>query len=475
THADGLILPPDDIWMYETAQEAFIIYDNNTEILVLSSSFSGSADDFGWIIPVPNEPEVDRVRTDIFDELYELTQPKQNLLRRIISPEFDYSYSVAMMGYAEDSSQEEKTVNVIEEKRVGIYDIAVLFATDVTDLETWLETNGYNIPESSDYPNVYGEDFAESPSYDGNLKTLDESKAILQEYIDAEWYFIAVKVNNMFIEDQSENSYDSGSLNPLKITFETTDMVFPLKISGLSGQNVSLTIFTLTLNKVWVDNYDTDYCEDYFYYSYDTENNCSQIPMIFGQTINPDQIEEISNETGKGSWFESSDHMYLARHETTYMGAYDMNSDVLFEEQDNNIGLNDGSMKISQYLLVPLALLVYGPRNLLSYASNYFYNPVTAGAVILTIVLLSAIFVLLIHLKLRKTTIRSQRVVLNILQFPFISITSVAVGIGVGLIWALIQIALGISEDAAGINGIISCLLVSLAVITIFYRFQWKK
>lgn len=486
--ADGIIMPPDDYWIYETAQEGFIIYDGEREILILSASFNGSVKDFGWIIPVPNEPEVDRVRNDIFDDLYELTTPKQSLLRKIISPEYGYRYGVEPVYNlsAESESDEEKSVNVIDEKRVGIYDIAILFATDVTDLEEWLDKNGYQIPENVTN-GVVPEEYFESSDSSGTVTEtantpvsqeesgIDNSKITLQEYIDLEWYFVAVKVNNSFIEDGTLNTYDTGALNPLKITFRTTDMVFPLKISQLSGQSISISLFTLTNNKVWVDNYDADYCEGYFNYSYDTENECSQFDMIYGTMISPDDINDLTSDTGKGPWFKSGNSMYLARHEVSYLDSYSMTSDVLFEEQDNNNGLNDGSMKVYQYFLVPLALLVYGPRNLIRYSSSYFYSPLSIGAILLSIIFLSAIFSILIHIKLRKTTIKSQRIILNLLQFPLISIAGITIGIGAGLIWSLIQIAIGISEDASAINGILTCGFVAIGCISLFYRYQWKR
>ncbi len=484
TYADGLIMPPDDYWMYETAQEGFIIYDGETEILVLSTSFSGSANDFGWIIPIPNEPEVERARNDIFDDLYELTEPKQNPLNKIVSPEYDYYYPMYMegLGSAEEDTQE-RSVTVIEEKRVGVFDIAILYATDVTDLEEWLDENGYNIPENpsqEDYPyeRVYddeGNEYDATEFFSAEVSSLDESKVLLQEYIDAEWYFIAVKVNNMFIEDSTVNMSESGVLNPLRITFETSDIVFPLKISSLSGESVDITLFTLTDQKVWVSNYEDISCDKYFYYSYDTENECSDFKMIYGTMIEPDQISNLTNVIGKGSWFESNSQMYLARHNASWLYPDDMTADVLFEDQNSDTGLNDGSMKITQWLVLPIAFLVYGPRNLITAAASSYYGSSIAVAVIIITVIMSAILSVLIYLKLKKTTIRSQRILLNIVQFPLVAISSTSIGIMIGVVWAFIQIALSISTDAAVINAVLTAFFLSLGCILLFYRFQWRK
>ncbi|MBI4709254.1 MAG: hypothetical protein HY764_03570, partial [Candidatus Portnoybacteria bacterium] len=51
--ADGGLFMPPDVYMYETDQRAVIFYENNVETLILSTTFRGSAKDFGWVVPVP--------------------------------------------------------------------------------------------------------------------------------------------------------------------------------------------------------------------------------------------------------------------------------------------------------------------------------------------------------------------------------------------------------------------------------------
>ncbi|MGQ9546102.1 MAG: DUF2330 domain-containing protein [Dehalococcoidia bacterium] len=76
--ADGVFFP-DSVYrdLYESAQKAVILYGNSTgnctEYLILSVSFEGDAEDFAWVIPVPNKPEIAVTDAKLFRELSDFT------------------------------------------------------------------------------------------------------------------------------------------------------------------------------------------------------------------------------------------------------------------------------------------------------------------------------------------------------------------------------------------------------------------
>lgn len=72
--ADGGFFP-DSVHrdLYESAQKAVILYSNSTEHLILSVSFEGDAENFGWVIPVPNKPEIAVADARLLRELSHLT------------------------------------------------------------------------------------------------------------------------------------------------------------------------------------------------------------------------------------------------------------------------------------------------------------------------------------------------------------------------------------------------------------------
>ena len=58
----------------EPTQKAIILHDANREDLILQVRYEGPAEDFGWLIPVPGQPEVRKGSMDPFYELSRLTQ-----------------------------------------------------------------------------------------------------------------------------------------------------------------------------------------------------------------------------------------------------------------------------------------------------------------------------------------------------------------------------------------------------------------
>ncbi len=194
--ADGVIFPPPDYWMYETDQKAVIFHEKNVETLVLSIAFRGDAEDFSWVIPTPSRPEVEKSTDEIFTALEKLTQPK------FISRPMPLS-----VGMVEETTTE-KGVTIIETKKVEYYDIAVLEADDPEALIKWLKENKYQFPE--------------------------EGKYLLDDYINNKWFFTAVKIDTKVLTEGIESQLREGHAVPLKFTFTSSKIIYPLKISGMA-------------------------------------------------------------------------------------------------------------------------------------------------------------------------------------------------------------------------------------------------
>src|SRR5882762_6366637 len=58
----------------EPTQKAIIFHDQNREELILQVRYEGPAEEFGWLIPVPGQPEVRKGSMQPFYELSRLTQ-----------------------------------------------------------------------------------------------------------------------------------------------------------------------------------------------------------------------------------------------------------------------------------------------------------------------------------------------------------------------------------------------------------------
>lgn len=202
-YADGILIPPKRVdRLYETGQKAVIWYQDNRETLILSTTFKGDVEEFVWVIPVPERPEVEKSKDELFTSLEDYTQPPQ--------PEYDKAPLLGGVGNL-NSEQKTPTVRVVETKRVDIYDTVVLEANDADALQDWLTDNSYDYPENK--------------------------RHLLEHYIQKNWYFVVAKINDTAL-GYTASQLRTGHATPLSITFDTPNIIYPLRISGLGAEDV---------------------------------------------------------------------------------------------------------------------------------------------------------------------------------------------------------------------------------------------
>lgn len=214
----------------EPNQKAIIVHDAGREDMLLQVKFAGRVEDFGWLIPVPSLPTVERGTMQPFYELSRLTQQWEVGTK-------------GTMGLASRSAYNESegaAVKVIETKTVGAYDIAILSAWEGSSLTQWLQAHSYSIP--------YGR------------------TDIIDEYLRQGWYFIAVKIHfghggdNRPVEGAAalrtsprnptrravQRQLSSGELHPLLISFDTPKCIYPLRISAIGGKPSEVSLYVLS-------------------------------------------------------------------------------------------------------------------------------------------------------------------------------------------------------------------------------------
>jgi hypothetical protein len=208
--ADGVFFP-DSMYrdLYESTQKAVILYgnctgnctNNCTEQMILSVSWEGDAEDFAWVIPVPNIPSITVTDPRLFWELSDYT-----------AVDIPDGGGGSFGCYGEGTNLPPGLgdgVDVIDEDVVGPYATAILSATNATALADWLNANGYIFPE--------------------------DAQQISSEYIEKQWYFVATKINA--IEEDTGFALAEGAIEPLVLSFASSEIVYPLRISSLSAGN----------------------------------------------------------------------------------------------------------------------------------------------------------------------------------------------------------------------------------------------
>jgi hypothetical protein len=116
-------------------ETALIIWDEEQKVehFVRRAEFDGKAKDFGFILPVPTQPfAIEVADPDVFAKLERLKPHGGGI---------GCSSSEA----AKAASAKAGGVEVLEEKKVGDYDVTVLRATEGQALNDWLEKRGHKM------------------------------------------------------------------------------------------------------------------------------------------------------------------------------------------------------------------------------------------------------------------------------------------------------------------------------------------
>lgn len=353
--ADGGLFPPDNQWMYETGQKGAIFYQNETETLVLQTSFSGDAKDFAWIIPTPSQPEVTKVSDDIFTKLTELTS-----VNDIIIP--------MLGGIATTSLENADKVQVLEEKQLGIYEVKVLSATSANALYDWLKENNYKYPESKKY--------------------------ILDDYITNKWFFTTAKISTSAITEDVATKLKQGKLSPIKLVFETKNMVYPLKISAVT-ETGHLQSFD--------DYYTGSYNQSIELYIFaDHKKEISGFSVDYANWIKPKEIEKLAKDDSGNFWVTANKKMYLTKL-SQYLPVIDMTNDLFPDNAQNNqkVGVQTIWQKTGELgnyaWFFWLAVIILVTSVILSFASNVNKIQNKYAKILPVIFIIGTIFVLLVY------------------------------------------------------------------------------
>ncbi|MFW6126137.1 MAG: DUF2330 domain-containing protein [Chloroflexota bacterium] len=214
--ADGGFIasdPAEDI--YQPSQKAIIVHQDGREDLVLQVRYEGDVEEFAWIVPVPDYPDVDVSPPELFEELAYFTAVEA----------YDGGGGLFACLPAGGASKESH-VDVWEEDSIGIYDYAILSTTDPQALVEWLNAHGYPFP------------------HDG--------EEAIDHYVDKEWYFVAVRIH----PGEEAEGLAQGTVQPLRLGFDSRDIVYPLKITSLSSDRCDVLLYVFADDDVLPVEYD---------------------------------------------------------------------------------------------------------------------------------------------------------------------------------------------------------------------------
>lgn len=196
------------------AQErALVRWDGQREDIVMSLGVLGQSQEAAIILPVPAPANVKLADANLFDELAEMTKPLER-----DQVEWTLSFGAGATP-PEAAAGAPSGVNILSRQSIGPFDVANLAATDTNALKKWLDDNGFQL----DAPLI----------------------ELMQPYVDSSWTFVAVRLR----PGQSAQAL-SGNLDPLSISFDSAQLVYPMRASAHAKQSETLLLYVLADHRI---------------------------------------------------------------------------------------------------------------------------------------------------------------------------------------------------------------------------------
>jgi len=303
--ADGGIFYPVNRYTSEIAQKAFIYYQNQTENLVISTSYQGNAKDFAWVIPTPGKPEIFKSDSKIFATLDDITKINGT------GPGVVYNQSMLL-----GSSSVPSAVNVIEQKTVDIYDTTILQATDGTVLVKWLNGHGYTFPVNK--------------------------SDMLQSYINNGWYFTVAKIQNTLINNTDvTKNLATGDITPLRLSFTTNKIIYPMKLTRLALDFVESDSARGGLNNSGSTNmvppqsYYKSSIPITLYVLAGGKTVQNLLPTSWANWVSPTEILSLNNSIMGENWINPGSNLFLTKMEDS-VDIKNVNDDFIITKASDN-------------------------------------------------------------------------------------------------------------------------------------------
>lgn len=166
----------------------FSVNGDGTITATIGISYSGAAEDFSWVLPVPSEPVLGIAQTASLDALELATNVE------VFQPTFECGTTSPSPGFGGGGAVETTT------EQVGPFDVTILSSDDADAVANWLRENEYLVT--------------------------DAMLPIISEYVDMGMYFVAMKLS-------ADASVEE--IQPIQLTFEAEQPMIPIKIAAVAA------------------------------------------------------------------------------------------------------------------------------------------------------------------------------------------------------------------------------------------------
>ncbi len=204
--ACGAVVPPVGGQATMNREVALAHWDGSSETIVMQLALNADTNNVALVVPTPTPATVTEGDKAAFTELDTLTAPRVQQRRHWVLGQ----PGSAAHGPLEAAAPRGPTV--VNQVRLGPLEATTLAGGDLSGLRKWLDDNGYAIrPAVSE---------------------------ALGPYIREGWSFVAIRLTS--------SDPIVGGLNPVRMTFPSTQLVYPMRLSAAAAGPQQVTIFTLS-------------------------------------------------------------------------------------------------------------------------------------------------------------------------------------------------------------------------------------
>jgi hypothetical protein len=216
----GFYVAKADSKLYNKASQVAIARAGNRTVLTMANDYQGDAKDFAIVVPVPTvlkQEQVHVAESTILERLDAFSAPRLveyfdadpcAVPDRFSAMDGMPIPQSAPSARAELKLERTKSLGVtIEEKfSVGEYDILILGAKESDGLQTWLQENGYKLPQGANQ--------------------------LLKPYIRQKLKFFVAKVNL-----EKFDAAGFARLRPLQIAYESPRFMLPIRLGMMNADS----------------------------------------------------------------------------------------------------------------------------------------------------------------------------------------------------------------------------------------------
>ncbi|MFK7992655.1 MAG: DUF2330 domain-containing protein [Granulosicoccus sp.] len=207
----------------QAAEQIVFRQEGNEVTAMVRILYSGNAEDFSWVVPVPDTPQISLGANVTFNELDFATRPQfilQTNGRVCAKDEFIALPVASPLVDAADS--EDGGVTIEEELSLGPFDIDIVSSDNADDMSIWLQDNGYAIG--------------------------DRGQELLEPYILAGMKFVALKL---------QSGEASGSIQPLIMRYPSEKPMVPIRLTAIAAEeDMGVLVWVVNDARAVPENYE---------------------------------------------------------------------------------------------------------------------------------------------------------------------------------------------------------------------------